>query len=56
MILLAVLLLLSIEPKPDCEMVRAQVQQHGKIKAMVWALANGLSPKEISRIRKQCGV
>lgn len=53
---IAVLLLLSVEPKPDCEMVRAQVAQHGKIAAYAWALANGYTPREISRIRKACGI
>ena len=40
----------------DCAMVRAQVAQHGKIKAIAWALANGYTPSEISRIRKACRV
>lgn len=58
MILLAVLLLLSIEPKPsvDCEMVRAKVKEIGRLEAYALAIANGYSPKEISRIRKMCGV
>jgi hypothetical protein len=41
---------------PDCTYIRAQVKQHGKIKAIAWALANGYSPSEIARIRKVCGV
>lgn len=41
---------------PDCAYIRAQVKEHGKIKAYAWALANGYTPSEIARIRKQCGV
>jgi len=40
----------------NCPMVRAQVKEHGKFKAYAWALANGYSPREISRIRKLCNV
>lgn len=43
-------------PHVDCDMIRSQVKEHGKIKAYAWALANGYSPKEITRIRKACGV
>lgn len=43
-------------PHVDCEMVRDQVRTHGKIKAYAWAISQGYSPKEISRIRKACGV
>jgi hypothetical protein len=43
-------------PSPDCQYIRAQVKEHGKIKAIAWALANGYSPSEIARIRKVCGV
>lgn len=41
---------------PDCAYIRAQVKEHGKLKAYAWALANGYTPSEIARIRKQCGV
>lgn len=41
---------------PDCRMVRAKVREHGKVAAYAWALANGYSPKDIARIRKQCNV
>lgn len=41
---------------PDCTYIRAQVKEHGKIKAIAWALSQGYSPSEIARIRKQCGV
>ena len=43
-------------PSPDCAYIRAQVKEHGKIKAIAWALAQGYTPSEIARIRKQCGV
>jgi hypothetical protein len=56
MILFAVILALAVTEPIHCEQVRVQVAQHGKIKAYAWALANGYTPKEISRIRKQCGV
>jgi hypothetical protein len=51
---LVILLLLTAEP--NCETVRSLVTQHGKIAAYAWALAHGISPKEIARIRKQCGL
>lgn len=41
---------------PDCNMIRAKVKEHGKIAVYAWAISQGYSPKEISRIRKQCGV
>lgn len=56
---LALLFLCSVafaHPHVDCEMVRDQVRTHGKIKAYAWAISQGYSPKEISRIRKACGV
>lgn len=39
-----------------CPDVRAKVAEHGKVYAYAWAMANGYSPKEISQIRKICGV
>lgn len=56
---LAILLLLTLQARAehiDCAHIKSQVQQHGKFKAIAWALANGYSPQEISRIRKQCGI
>lgn len=41
---------------PDCAMIREKVKEHGRVAAYAWALANGYSPKDIARIRKQCGV
>lgn len=52
---LAVVLALSM-PTVDCDQVKAMVTQHGKISAYAWALSHGYSPKEISRIRKVCGI
>lgn len=40
----------------DCDMVRAKVKEHGIVVVIAWAVANGYSAKDISRIRKQCGV
>ena len=40
----------------DCAMIREKVKEHGRVAAYAWALANGYSPKDIARIRKQCGV
>jgi hypothetical protein len=40
----------------DCTQVRYLVAHYGRVAAYSWALANGYSPKEISRIRKMCGV
>lgn len=53
---LAILLLLTLQQPVDCEIIRAYVAQHGRVVAYAKALAHGLSPKEISRIRKQCGI
>lgn len=58
MFLLIALTLSVTEPQPkiDCELIRARVAEYGKIRAYGWALANGYSLKEISRIRKMCGL
>jgi hypothetical protein len=55
---LVILLLLTLQAEQpvDCDQVKALVKHHGKVAAYTWALANGYSPKEISRIRKQCGI
>jgi hypothetical protein len=55
-LLIALTLSLNEPPKVDCELIRARVAEHGKIKAYTWALANGYSLREISRIRKMCGI
>jgi hypothetical protein len=52
---LAVLLMLSVEPS-DCTRIKEHIAQYGKIATYTRALASGLSPKEISRIRKACGI
>jgi hypothetical protein len=49
-------IVLALAMPVDCDQVKAMVSQHGKIAAYTWALANGYSPKEISRIRKVCGI
>ena len=57
---LAILLLLTLQARADqsvdCAQVKAMVSHHGKVAAYAWALANGYTVKEISRIRKQCGI
>lgn len=57
---LAVVLLLTTQARADhpvdCETVRAQVAEHGRVRAYLWARSQGLSHAEISRIRKQCGI
>ena len=54
---LAILLLLTLQPASvDCEAVRARVKELGKVRAYAMALAHGLTPSEISRIRKMCGI
>ena len=56
MLILAVMLSLTVGQPVDCAEVRAKVKEHGKVVAYAWALAQGLSPKDIARIRRQCGV
>lgn len=56
---LAILLLLTVQARAeqiDCDQVKALVKHHGKVTAYAWAVANGYTPKEISRIRKLCGI
>lgn len=43
-------------PPIDCAMVRAKVAEHGKLAVYAWALAHGYTPREITRIRRKCGV
>lgn len=63
-VLLAVLLVLVMTaavlaadlPPVDCAVVRNQVAEHGRAKAIQWALAQGYGWSDIWRIRKQCGL
>lgn len=60
MITVAVVLALTVaDPQPppvDCGFIRAKIAEHGKLAAYTWAIANGYSRHEITRIRKVCGV
>ena len=40
----------------DCAMIREKVKEHGRVAAYAWAISQGYLPKDIARIRKQCGV
>lgn len=63
-LLVAFLILLMIRPAradglPDgitCEMVREKVAEHGKVKALAWAIEHGLSIRQIYLIRRTCKV
>jgi hypothetical protein len=56
MILLAVVLALNTEPQlpqgVTCEMIRAQVAQHGYARAIFWARSNGYSWAQIKEAKK----
>lgn len=39
-----------------CEMVREKVADHGKIKALTWAIEHGISIRKIWQIRQTCKV
>jgi len=39
-----------------CEMVREKVAEHGKVKALAWAIEHGLSIRQIYIIRRTCKV
>lgn len=52
MILLVLLLLSANPPSVDCEMVRAMVAEHGKAKALAWAIERGYSWRQINLARK----
>lgn len=39
-----------------CEMVREKVAEHGKVKALAWAIEHGLSIRQIYLIRRACKV
>ncbi len=54
--MIPLVILLALGGTPDCPSIRSLVAEHGKIAAYAWALANGYSPKEITRIRKVCGI
>lgn len=56
MIELAIILALAAEPDlpagATCEQVRALVAEHGKPKALAWALRHGYSWKQIREARR----
>jgi hypothetical protein len=56
MIFLAVALALNTEPKlpqgVTCEIIRAQVAQHGYARALIWARSSGYSWAQIKEARK----
>jgi hypothetical protein len=63
--LIALMIILMTQPAradtalPDgitCEMVREKVAEHGKVKALAWAIEHGLSIRQIYFIRKTCRV
>jgi hypothetical protein len=63
--LIAVLIILMTQPAraetalPDgitCELVREKVAEHGRVKAMAWAIEHGLSIRQIYIIRRTCKV
>lgn len=39
-----------------CEMVREKVAEHGKVKALTWAIEHGISIRQIWQIRRTCKV
>ena len=53
---LTILLLLSVQARAeqpiDCETVRAMVAEHGKAKALAWAIERGYSWRQINLARK----
>lgn len=61
-ILIASLILLLTRPAraadmPEgitCEMVRDKVAEHGKVKALAWAIEHGFSIRQIWQIRRAC--
>lgn len=63
-VLISVLIMLMTRPAhaadlPDgvsCEQVRSLVAEHGKVKALAWAIEHGLSLRQIYLIRKTCKV
>jgi hypothetical protein len=56
--LAVVMSLYAADPSPpiDCEMIRAKIAEHGKTVVYAWALANGYTLRDITRIRKRCGI
>jgi hypothetical protein len=63
-LLVSALILLMTRPAradglPDgitCEMVREKVAEHGKVKALAWAIEHGISIRQIYLIRRTCKV
>jgi hypothetical protein len=63
-VLFIALILLMTRPAradvlPDgitCEMVREKVAEHGKVKALAWAIEHGISIRQIWQIRRTCKV
>lgn len=41
-------------PPIDCALIRAYVAEHGKAKAIAWALRNGFSWREIREAAAKC--
>jgi hypothetical protein len=60
----ALILLMTRQARADtvlpdgitCEMVREKVAEHGKVKALTWAIEHGISIRQIYFIRKICKV
>ncbi len=60
----ALILLMTRPAKADtslpdgitCEFVREKVAEHGKVKALAWAIEHGLSIRQIYLIRRACKV
>jgi hypothetical protein len=46
----------SLPPGVDCDAIRAKVHEFGRARAILWALENGFTMKEIWQARKICKV
>lgn len=46
----------SLPPGVDCDAIRAKVHEFGRARAIIWALENGFTMKEIWQARKICKV
>lgn len=55
-VVLAAAAFASDAPPVDCVAVRAHVSEHGRAKAVNWALSQGYTWADILRVKKQCGV
>jgi hypothetical protein len=42
----------DLPPGVDCQMIRAYVAEHGKARALWWAVKEGYSPAEIAAARR----